>query len=205
MIEQNTNYAYKLKYLENPTFDKVRDLAAQFVYELPRQLQNELYEALNRGVDILDSEPQMVTYLYSFGKMHQAKLQYAFDKLPSEFLQQDEINIIDYGCGQALGTMCYADFLNNNGYSQKVKNITLIEPSEMCLKRADYGKAVLQNLSQRLTKEFGKGFDERELRKMCQFYRCFEIRDTLRPELSWSHYRKLISVENKEARLWYMN
>lgn len=35
LIEQNTNYAYKVKYLDNPTFDKVRDLAAQFMYELP--------------------------------------------------------------------------------------------------------------------------------------------------------------------------
>ncbi|MBQ8958525.1 MAG: hypothetical protein IJ057_08520 [Bacteroidales bacterium] len=60
----------------------------------------------------------------------------------------------------------------------------LIVGDELHWERADYGKAVLRNLSQRLTKEFGKGFDERELRKMCQFYRCFEIRDTLRPELS---------------------
>ena len=60
----------------------------------------------------------------------------------------------------------------------------LIVEDELHWERADYGKAVLRNLSQRLTKEFGKGFDERELRKMCQFYRCFEIRDTLRPELS---------------------
>ena len=136
IIEQNTNYAYKLKYMENPTFDKVRDLAIRFMRELPKQLQDELYEALNRGVDILDSEPQMVTYLYAFGPMHQAKLNYAFKHLPKEFLEQPEINIIDYGCGQALGTMCYADFLRENGYAQKVKTITLIEPSEMCLKRA---------------------------------------------------------------------
>ena len=81
----------------------------------------------------------------------------------------------------------------------------LIVEDELHWERADYGKAVLRNLSQRLTKEFGKGFDERELRKMCQFYRCFEIRDTLRPELSWSHYRRLISVESSEARMWYMN
>ena len=81
----------------------------------------------------------------------------------------------------------------------------LIVEDELHWERADYGKAVLRNLSQRLTKEFGKGFDERELRKMCQFYRCFEIRDTLRPELSWSHYRRLISVENSDARMWYMN
>ena len=37
------------------------------------------------------------------------------------------------------------------------------------------------------------------------FYRCFPKRDTLRPELTWSHYRRLISVEDTKARLWYMN
>ena len=37
------------------------------------------------------------------------------------------------------------------------------------------------------------------------FYRCFPIYDTLRHELTWSHYRRLISVENEQARLWYMN
>ena len=136
MIEQSTNYAFKLKYIEQPCFDEVRKLAVKFMLELPQQLRDELHEALKRGVDILDSEPLMVTYLHSFGPMHQAKLQYAFDKLNEEFLQQKEINIIDYGCGQAIGTMCYADFLRENGYSQKVKTITLIEPSELCLKRA---------------------------------------------------------------------
>lgn len=40
---------------------------------------------------------------------------------------------------------------------------------------------------------------------MCQFYKCFEIRAALRPELSWSHYRRLINVENEDARIWYMN
>lgn len=136
MIEQNTNYAYKLKYMDNPTFDKVRDLSTKFYRELPKALQEELFEALNHGIDILDSEPQMTAYLYAFGKMHQAKLNYAFDKLPKVFFEQPEINIIDYGCGQALGTMCYADFLRENGYMQKAKTIALIEPSEICLKRA---------------------------------------------------------------------
>ncbi len=40
---------------------------------------------------------------------------------------------------------------------------------------------------------------------MRQFYQVFKIRDTLRPELTWSHYRRLISVENEQARIWYMN
>lgn len=136
MIEQNTNYAYKIKYMGNPTFDKVRDLSTKFYLELPQGLKDELYEALHRGIDILDSEPQMTAYIFAYGKMHQAKLNYAFDKLSDNFFGHDEINIIDYGCGQAIGTMCYADFLHKNGYSQKAKSITLIEPSEICLKRA---------------------------------------------------------------------
>ena len=143
MIEQNTNYAYKLKYMDNPTFDKVRDLSTKFYRELPQALQDELFEALNRGIDILDSEPQMTAYLFAFGKMHQAKLEYAFSKLPEEFLEEPEINIIDYGCGQALGTMCYADFLRNKGCTQKVKTITMIEPSEICLKRATLHASVV--------------------------------------------------------------
>ena len=142
MIEQNTNYAYKLKHMDNPTFDKVRDLSTKFYRELPQALQDELFEALNRGVDILDSEPQMEAYLHAFGQMHQAKLNYAFKHLPIGYFCQPEINIIDYGCGQALGTMCYADYLHKNGYDQQLKVITLIDPSEMCLKRAALNASV---------------------------------------------------------------
>ena len=158
MIEQNTNYAYKLKYMGDPTFDKVRDLSTKFYRELPQALQDELYEALNRGIDILDSEPQMTAYLFAFGKMHQAKLEYAFSKLPEEFLEQPEINIIDYGCGQALGTMCYADFLCENDYSQNVKTITLIEPSEICLKRAALHASMFFPNAE--IKTVSKGFDD---------------------------------------------
>lgn len=71
--------------------------------------------------------------------------------------------------------------------------------------RAGYGKQVMEDLSVRLTAEFGKGFDARELRKICQFYRCFPKWDAVRPELSWSHYRRLIAVENPDARMWYMS
>ena len=71
--------------------------------------------------------------------------------------------------------------------------------------RAEYGKAVLADLSTRLTDEFGKGFDERELRRIRQFYLVFPKWDALRPELTWTHYRLLIRVQNEQARLWYMN
>ena len=69
--------------------------------------------------------------------------------------------------------------------------------------RAEYGKGLLKYLSEKLTSEFGKGFDERNLRKMRQFYQLYSIRDSLRPELSWSHYRRLLRIENEERRNWY--
>ena len=69
--------------------------------------------------------------------------------------------------------------------------------------RAGYGKKLLQFLSRQLTSEFGKGFDESNLRKMRQFYFVFPIRDTLCPELSWSHYRLLMRIADEKERTFY--
>lgn len=66
--------------------------------------------------------------------------------------------------------------------------------------RAEYGKKLLEYLSEQLTAEFGKGFDKSNLRKMRQFYCTFPIRDTLCPELSWSHYRVLMRINDEQAR-----
>ncbi|MBN4073221.1 DUF1016 family protein [Mariprofundus ferrooxydans] len=63
----------------------------------------------------------------------------------------------------------------------------------------------LQRLSKRLTEEFDKGFDVRNLRNMRAFYVCFPIRDAVRTELSWTHYRVLLRVENSKARDLYLN
>ena len=82
---------------------------------------------------------------------------------------------------------------------------SIVEHEQHGEARADYGKGLLKELAVRLSKDFGKGFDESNLRYMRLFYRCFPICDTLRHELTWSHYRRLLSVENEQARLWYMN
>ncbi len=71
--------------------------------------------------------------------------------------------------------------------------------------RAAYGKQLLPKLAESLTREFGKGFDASNLRYMRLFYQAFPIRDALRHELSWTHYRVLLRVDNEQARLWYMN
>lgn len=69
--------------------------------------------------------------------------------------------------------------------------------------RAGYGKALLKQLSEFLTVEFGKGFDTSNLRNMRSFYTCFPKCDALSHKLSWTHYRNLIRIENVNAREWY--
>ncbi len=60
--------------------------------------------------------------------------------------------------------------------------------------RAAYGKRLLSRLAEALTGEFGKGFDASNLRYMRLFFQAFPIRDALRHELSWTHYRLLLPV-----------
>ena len=71
--------------------------------------------------------------------------------------------------------------------------------------RAEYGTQLLKYLSEQLTREFGKGFDESNLRYIRKFYLTFQNCDTLRHELNWSHYKKIIKVENETARNFYMD
>ena len=69
--------------------------------------------------------------------------------------------------------------------------------------RAEYGKGLLCYIAGQLTAEFGKGFTERNLRAMRQFYAAFPIRHTLCAELSWSHYRLLIRLDDEQRREFY--
>ena len=81
----------------------------------------------------------------------------------------------------------------------------IVEDEQKGEARAEYGKKVLAELANRLTSEFGKGFDASNLRYMRLFYQAFPKCDALRHELSWTHYRLLLRVENQDARNWYMN
>ncbi|OGV97064.1 hypothetical protein A2W24_06380 [Microgenomates group bacterium RBG_16_45_19] len=107
----------------------------------------------------------------------------------------------------------------------------VVEEEQQGKERAGYGKALMGNLSERLTLDFGKGFNASNLWAFRQFYLAFPILRTLcgesfetqisqqqkgddvsvlsipsslRRELTWSHYRLLIRVEKPEARQWYM-
>jgi len=81
----------------------------------------------------------------------------------------------------------------------------IVEFEQEGARRAAYGKRLLPTLAKVLTTDFGKGFDERNLRYMRDFYQTFPIWNAVRSELSWTHYRRLLRVDNEHARHWYMN
>lgn len=80
----------------------------------------------------------------------------------------------------------------------------IIEDEQKGANRAKYGKAVLKNLANQLTPDFGKGFDERNLNNMRAFFLAFPIWNAVRTELSWTHYRIISRLESQELRKQYI-
>lgn len=90
-----------------------------------------------------------------------------------------------------------------NAYWQMGKRI--VEEEQNGSARADYGKRLLKQLSKALTEEYGKGFSVNQLYYFRQFYLTFpEIFHTAWGILTWSHYKRLLSVQNETARNWYL-
>lgn len=105
--------------------------------------------------------------------------------------------------------------------SQVVKNINttmvytnfeigryIVEYEQNGKDRAEYGKSVLKRLSLKLTDRFGKGYSEDNLSNMRKFYLCYQgeqFSETLSRKfaLSWSHYLKLIRIQNADERKFY--
>jgi hypothetical protein len=92
----------------------------------------------------------------------------------------------------------------------------IVEQEQKGRRHAGYGERLLEQLSSRLTRDYGRGFDPSNLRYMRLFYLTYQIRgalrhesdgqvicDALRRELSWTHYRLLLRVEKPEARAFY--
>ena len=73
----------------------------------------------------------------------------------------------------------------------------IVEFEQGGAERAEYGARLLPRLAERLTAEFGKGFDTSNLRYMRLFYQAFPNCDALRHELSWTHYRLLLRVDER--------
>ena len=79
----------------------------------------------------------------------------------------------------------------------------IVEEEQKGSGRADYGKQLMQELSQRLIKEKGRGFSLSNLFNMRRFYQVYPIFQTVSGKLSWSHYCELITISDDAARSFY--
>ncbi len=80
----------------------------------------------------------------------------------------------------------------------------IVEEEQNGKEKAGYGEALIKELSKKLTKEYGRGLNERNLWHIRNFYLIFPKVNALRSELSWTHYRLLLRVENDDARHFYI-
>lgn len=81
----------------------------------------------------------------------------------------------------------------------------IVEEEQNGKERADYGKQLIGDISKKLTKEFGKGFSITNIQQMRNFYLIYQNQQTLSVNfnLSWSHYLKLMRIEDKNERKFY--
>ena len=73
-------------------------------------------------------------------------------------------------------------------------------------KRAGYGEAIVATLAQQLTAEYGRGYTEKSLRHMIRFAEAFpdeDIVSALRRELSWTHFKEIIYLDDPLKRDFY--
>ncbi len=101
----------------------------------------------------------------------------------------------------------YQDTNSTTVYTYWQVGKRIVEEEQQGEKRAEYGTRLIDSLALVLSKEYAKGFSARDLRNYRQLYLCFndlEIWYTRVPNLTWSHYRTLLSVTSEDARYWYV-
>ncbi len=118
--------------------------------------------------------------------------------MEEKFYQEIKI-ILDSARNKVYQT---ANFAMVEAYWQIGKSIVEEQGGE---DRAEYGAGLIEDLSRRMTKDFGKGFTTTNLKYMRQFYLTFPNSHALSDQLSWTHYRLLMRVENDNARQFYLD
>lgn len=130
------DYQKYIKAIEGISFDKIIELNRELVPDEYKSCPWK-YPELDHGTAILKTEEQLCAYIAAYGKMHQDKINEVLPKLNTSEFQNTDIQVVDWGCGQALATICMFDYFNQHSISlNSVKRVTLIEPSPSALERA---------------------------------------------------------------------
>jgi hypothetical protein len=145
--ESNTPYCKNIHsmYISNPK---------NFNFATVRSLTQDcgVWDELNNGVEILTTYEQLSQYIFSYGKMHQAKLIQSLEVISNlqPLVNNKDIQINDYGCGQGIGSIVFIDYLKSiTAKNFTISKVKLIEPSELALKRASLNvKYCLKSINQ---------------------------------------------------------
>ena len=129
---EESNYSRKLRTISYPNFNKIRKQSIRYINNLPNS--DKIFHNLGRGTKILNEKEELYQYIVSYGKMHKTKLYASFDTVIHQ-LNNKTINVIDWGCGQALATSLLIDYLKENSLNIDISNVILIEPSSLALSR----------------------------------------------------------------------
>ena len=81
----------------------------------------------------------------------------------------------------------------------------LIVEAQGGAKRAKYGNNLIKEWGKKLSEKYGKGYDSRTLERMRKLYVLYPISSSLRPELTWTHYRTILPIKNRNERNYYIN
>lgn len=79
----------------------------------------------------------------------------------------------------------------------------IVEEEQKGKKRADYGKKLINSISLELTKQFNRGFDVSNIRRIRRFYLVYQKWETVSPKLTWSHYSELIKIKDSVKRKYF--
>lgn len=173
-----SNFIAKFKDYGNISFVGMRETATSLLPK-DRTKRNKLYDDLERGIGILDDDDHLNMYLYSFGKMHKAKLDMAFSSMSVSDVFSEEVEIFDWGCGQGVATICLLDFLKDKCITPRIEQIYLVEPSSAATTRAaDVIKCLNPSYKVNfVTKDFDSleksDFKKTNTRKIHLFRNCF--------------------------------
>ena len=130
-------YIEALNQIEKLSFDSIIELNRDLVPPPYRSCPWN-YPGLDHGTAVLTTEEQCSAYIAAYGDMHQSKIFEVLSKIKIDDFINTDIQIIDWGCGQGLATVCLFDFFKNSNLNiDLVQKVILIDPSKVALKRAD--------------------------------------------------------------------
>lgn len=126
--------SYKVNIIHCNNIDDIIDYCHEAV---PAQYKARpwTHPDLNHGIDLLANEDALNCYMSAYGDMHVTKCRAAMMNFPFDELQ-GSIEIVDWGCGQGIGSATIVDILKQRNLLQWLRHITLIEPSEHAVHRA---------------------------------------------------------------------